>query len=164
MKLTRSGDEWFYVMKFTHGDTFFKIKHKIILERTLPDALKLAIAQKIENNLFSKVRFRFMIYAIPIVQSKFLSSSDHVSGWVESNGRDQDTLCSRGMHFLTRYCNCDMVYISDCVVLFRGNRWYSVLICWQFMGEFSHRICSFWNVMCSTHHKWCFGSAFTQEG
>jgi hypothetical protein len=32
-----------------------QIKHKNILERTLPDALKLAIAQKIENNLFSKV-------------------------------------------------------------------------------------------------------------
>ncbi len=32
-----------------------KIKQKNILERTLPDALKLLIAQKIENNLFSKV-------------------------------------------------------------------------------------------------------------
>ncbi len=32
------------------------IQHKQILERTLPDAIKLvAIAKKIENNLFSKV-------------------------------------------------------------------------------------------------------------
>ncbi len=31
------------------------IQNKKIMERTLPDALKLSIAQKIENNLFSKV-------------------------------------------------------------------------------------------------------------
>ena len=31
------------------------IQNKAILERRLPDALKLAIAHKIENNLFSKV-------------------------------------------------------------------------------------------------------------
>ncbi len=31
------------------------IQHKKILERTIPDALKLSIARKIENNLFSKV-------------------------------------------------------------------------------------------------------------
>ena len=31
------------------------MKHKKILERALPDALKLSIAKKIENNLFSKV-------------------------------------------------------------------------------------------------------------
>ncbi len=31
------------------------IQSKTILQRTLPDALKLSIAQKIENNLFSKV-------------------------------------------------------------------------------------------------------------
>jgi hypothetical protein len=30
-------------------------QHKKILERTIPDALKLSIARKIENNLFSKV-------------------------------------------------------------------------------------------------------------
>ncbi len=29
--------------------------HKTLLERKLPDALKLAIAKQIENNLFSKV-------------------------------------------------------------------------------------------------------------
>ena len=34
------------------------IQHKQILERTLPDALKLSIAKKIENNLFSKVLIR----------------------------------------------------------------------------------------------------------
>jgi hypothetical protein len=32
-----------------------RMQHKKILERTIPDALKLSIAQKIENNLFSKV-------------------------------------------------------------------------------------------------------------
>ena len=32
-----------------------QIKHKTVLERTLPDSLKLSIARKIENNLFSKV-------------------------------------------------------------------------------------------------------------
>ncbi len=30
-------------------------QHKTILERNLPEALKLSIAKKIENNLFSKV-------------------------------------------------------------------------------------------------------------
>jgi hypothetical protein len=34
---------------------YVKIQHKKILERTIPDALKLSIARKIENNLFSKV-------------------------------------------------------------------------------------------------------------
>jgi hypothetical protein len=38
-----------------NADSFVSIQNKQILERTLPDALKLAIAQKIENNLFSKV-------------------------------------------------------------------------------------------------------------
>ncbi len=33
----------------------FLVQHKKILERTLPEALKLSIARKIENNLFSKV-------------------------------------------------------------------------------------------------------------
>ncbi len=32
-------------------------KHKKILERTIPDSLKLSIAKTIENNLFSKVHF-----------------------------------------------------------------------------------------------------------
>jgi hypothetical protein len=31
-------------------------QHKAILERTLPDNLKLAIAKRIENNLFGKVQ------------------------------------------------------------------------------------------------------------
>jgi hypothetical protein len=31
------------------------IQHKKILERTIPDGLKLSIARKIENNLFSRV-------------------------------------------------------------------------------------------------------------
>ncbi len=30
-------------------------QHKALLERKLPDALKLALAKQIENNLFSKV-------------------------------------------------------------------------------------------------------------
>ena len=33
------------------------LQHKAILERKLPDNLKLSIAKKIENNLFSKVLF-----------------------------------------------------------------------------------------------------------
>ncbi len=35
--------------------TMLMVQHKKILERTIPDALKLNIARKIENNLFSKV-------------------------------------------------------------------------------------------------------------
>jgi hypothetical protein len=31
------------------------MQHKKVLERTLPDVLKQAIAKNIENNLFSKV-------------------------------------------------------------------------------------------------------------
>jgi hypothetical protein len=31
-------------------------QHKAILERTLPDNLKLSIAKRIENNLFAKVQ------------------------------------------------------------------------------------------------------------
>ena len=34
------------------------MQHKAILERRLPDTLKLEIAKKIENNLFSKVVHR----------------------------------------------------------------------------------------------------------
>ncbi len=34
------------------------LQNKNILERSLPDALKLEIAQRIENNLFSKVGFK----------------------------------------------------------------------------------------------------------
>jgi hypothetical protein len=37
----------------------FLIQNKGILNRALPDVLKLAIAQKIENNLFAKVCFAF---------------------------------------------------------------------------------------------------------
>jgi hypothetical protein len=36
-------------------DRCFESKNKEILERVLPDDLKLSIAEKIENNLFSKV-------------------------------------------------------------------------------------------------------------
>lgn len=32
-----------------------ELQNKTILQKTLPDTLKLSIAQKIENNLFSKV-------------------------------------------------------------------------------------------------------------
>jgi hypothetical protein len=35
---------------------FLSVQHQTILERTLPEALKLSIAKKIENNLFSKVK------------------------------------------------------------------------------------------------------------
>ncbi len=36
-------------------------QHKKILERTIPDVLKLSIARKIENNLFSKVFWTFFM-------------------------------------------------------------------------------------------------------
>ena len=36
-------------------------QHKKILERTIPDVLKLSIARKIENNLFSKVYNLFLL-------------------------------------------------------------------------------------------------------
>ncbi len=32
------------------------LQHRAIVQRKIPDALKLAIAKRIENNLFSKVR------------------------------------------------------------------------------------------------------------
>ncbi len=37
-----------------------RAQHKTILERTLPESLKLSIAKNVENNLFSKVTFAFM--------------------------------------------------------------------------------------------------------
>jgi hypothetical protein len=54
------------------------IQHKKILERTIPDALKLSIARKIENNLFSKVNFDagrcrdYQVLYIICVQISFL--------------------------------------------------------------------------------------------
>jgi hypothetical protein len=36
-------------------------QHKGILQRPLPDALKMSIARRIENNLFSKVMVRFCL-------------------------------------------------------------------------------------------------------
>ena len=33
------------------------LKHKAVLHRQLPENLKLAIAQQVENNLFSKARY-----------------------------------------------------------------------------------------------------------
>ena len=40
---------------------FFCLQHKAVLMRQLPDGLKLNIAQRIENNLFSKVGLRTVI-------------------------------------------------------------------------------------------------------
>ena len=37
------------------------LQHKGILQRPLPDALKMSIARRIENNLFSKVMVRFCL-------------------------------------------------------------------------------------------------------
>ena len=39
------------------------LQHKFIMERTLPDKLKLSIAEKIENKLFSKVTWRSAVLA-----------------------------------------------------------------------------------------------------
>ena len=56
------------------------MQHKKILERSLPDTLKLSIAKKIENNLFSKViqskrRFSLVTIALTLFQMQitFLS-------------------------------------------------------------------------------------------
>jgi hypothetical protein len=56
------------------------MQHKKILERSLPDTLKLSIAKKIENNLFSKViqstrRFSLVTFALTLFQMQitFLS-------------------------------------------------------------------------------------------
>jgi len=46
-------------------------QHKNILERTLPDALKLSIAQKIENNLFSKIMFLVGLKAMGEIRTLF---------------------------------------------------------------------------------------------
>ena len=51
--------------KFQNGNIFFNslramIQHKAILERQLPDKLKMAIAKQIENNLFSKASACFL--------------------------------------------------------------------------------------------------------
>jgi hypothetical protein len=56
-----------------------QIKNKAILERRLPDALKLSIAHKIENNLFSKVlESGFLAYDF-INHSKILDCADSIS-------------------------------------------------------------------------------------
>ena len=47
---------------------FFCLQHKAVLMRQLPDGLKLNIAQRIENNLFSKVGLRTVIFR-PVVFS-----------------------------------------------------------------------------------------------
>ena len=54
-------------------------QHKKILERTIPDVLKLSIARKIENNLFSKVGnftccmfFLGVFDSFPCIQISFL--------------------------------------------------------------------------------------------
>jgi hypothetical protein len=63
------------------------VKHKKILERSLPDALKISIAKKIENNLFSKV---FLFESrITALQNKLLllfKMADYFSLWTQSNG------------------------------------------------------------------------------
>ena len=38
------------------------MQHKKVLEKVLPESLKIAIAQKIENHLFSKVLSRAILY------------------------------------------------------------------------------------------------------
>ncbi len=98
------------VSRFRLTSSLLYIKHKNILERTLPDALKLAIAQKIENNLFSKVSFRYMFYITAHIYAKSRRSSDHVSRWVKSNGRDQDTFCSRGIPLMSCHGNISIVF------------------------------------------------------
>ena len=63
------------------------VQSKSILQRTLPDSLKLLIAQKIENKLFSKVfPWILFIYYIKSQPPSYLLLSDmlypdYVSGW-----------------------------------------------------------------------------------
>ncbi len=70
-------------------------QHKKILERTIPDVLKLSIARRIENNLFSKVcNCNFNLF--PLRNILLCLFSDFVSGGTQRNGGNKDTLHSRG--------------------------------------------------------------------
>ena len=57
---------WPWILFELRQFTFFGwlmlcLQHKGILQRPLPDALKMSIARRIENNLFSKVMVRFCL-------------------------------------------------------------------------------------------------------
>jgi hypothetical protein len=75
------------------------VQHKKILERTLPEALKLSIARKIENNLFSKVQL--LIYPVNkklTTETLFFVLADFISG--RGTQRNKDVVCSRGVLIL----------------------------------------------------------------
>lgn len=72
------------------------IQHKKILERTIPDGLKLSIARKIENNLFSRVKYLPQSKASKFIAKSQICASDFFSTWPQRNGRNANSLHSRG--------------------------------------------------------------------
>ncbi len=49
----------------------FQFQHKQILQKTLPETLKISIAKNIENNLFSKVSALSFIFHISLQLKSF---------------------------------------------------------------------------------------------
>ncbi len=93
------------------------LKHKQILERSLPDTLKLSIAKKIENNLFSKVvRINIRFIRMPC-QIQIIRIAGYISLWTQSNGWNQSTFCSRGLSLNTLVQSLSGSADSDSVVL-----------------------------------------------
>ena len=104
-------------------------QHKTLLERKLPDALKLAIAKQIENNLFSKVTalhlccihwghgekelIKYLCLPAQLVQNPTRSDSYRrtveqwhansmtglISQWNARHGRDSHNVLCRGVQF-----------------------------------------------------------------
>jgi hypothetical protein len=72
------------------------MQHKKILERTIPDALKLSIARKIENNLFSKVCYIDRKLYSNLFQNTQSSVSDFFFAWTQRDGRDANSFHGRG--------------------------------------------------------------------
>ncbi len=68
-------------------------QHKEILERSLPEKLKFAIAKRIENNLFSKVQVKSPHSILKVRDSLFDPASDFLLGW-HAIGGDSNTVYS----------------------------------------------------------------------
>jgi hypothetical protein len=64
------------------------VQHKMILQKAMPEDLKLSIAKKIENNLFSKVLLFYTVFtsecraAFSPDVSRY---ADLISGWTASS-------------------------------------------------------------------------------
>ena len=85
--------------KIQRNNLYAISQHKRILQRMLPDNLKLSIAQKIENNLFSKVICRLLgvprlIYLEAALMTGTLS--DCFPSWSEGDWRNKDFIFCRG--------------------------------------------------------------------